>query len=322
MHPIFKRKTCLMAPFIACLFLALPVSARSPLFRYHFADAQEGLSCLLSHEAYFGAFNQNDLDFRLQKKGSTLEEWKEFAAGQLLDFTEEEKTLIREGMEKIEDIIAREGYHLPELGEITFIMTTMQEEEDAGAYTHGMEIYLCEEITYMLRSEDKILQVEGLLTLAHELFHCLTRFDPAFRASMYSIIGFTIQEEDFDFPPEILERMISNPDVEHRNSYASFTIDGKATPCTVIFYVENDFEEGDDFFITGRTGLVPIDDLSRLIDSSEVPDFWTVFGSNTVYVIDPEEAIADNFSLALIDDPDRIYPSPEIIEEIQAMLKQ
>ena len=63
--------------------------------------------------------------------------------------------------------------------------------------------------------------------MIHELFHCLTRSHPDFRAKMYAILGFTVVGEDYDFPPEIRERIISNPDVEHHNSHAAFDIGGE-----------------------------------------------------------------------------------------------
>ena len=69
------------------------------------------------------------------------------------------------------------------------------------------------------------------------------------------------------------------------------------------------------------TGLVPVDDLSVLYTADDAANFWDVFGRNTDYVIDPEEALADNFSFTLIRNPEAAYPNPEILEAIGALLK-
>ena len=56
----------------------------------------------------------------------------------------------------------------------------------------------------------------------------------------------------------------------------------------------------------------------------QAANFDEVFGTNTGYVIDPEECLADNFSYAVIygeQGPDgNGYPNPEIIEAITAYL--
>lgn len=50
-------------------------------------------------------------------------------------------------------------------------------------------------------------------------------------------------------------------------------------------------------------------------------NFWDVFGENSVYVITTEEAIADNFTYAVIYGMDgRKYKNSEIIQDILNVL--
>ena len=49
-----------------------------------------GQELLLSNEEYYNGFSRNDLDFKLQKKGATMEEYKAFAVEQAEDFAQEE----------------------------------------------------------------------------------------------------------------------------------------------------------------------------------------------------------------------------------------
>ena len=133
----------------------------------------------------------------------------------------------------------------------------------------------------------------------------------------------TVVDEEYQFPDEIRNVIISNPDVEHHNSCASFDINGKATDCAVVFLPEKPFEQpGDSFFDGMKTGLVPVDTLSTLYTAEDAANFWDVFGRNTEYVIDPEETMADNFSYTIVRGTDAsLYETPRIIQEIDSLLK-
>ena len=287
-------------------------------FAYRFADIEEGAYLILGNEEYLQGFNQCDLDYRLQKKGATREEWEELAVRQVEEFSDDEVQTLDAAMAELEGLIVERGITLPESEEIVFVKTTMREEGGASAYTHGTQIYLRASVLSLLTADDEKFHKDGVSILAHELFHCLTRSNPDFRTQMYKIISFDVQEDDYAFGPNVTERIISNPDVEHHNSSALFTIGGEQKRCAVVFYAKKFFEtKGDSFFDNGGTGLVPVDDLNTLYDSEEASDFWEVFGRNTEYVIDPEETMADNFSFAVTYGRDGMaYETPQIIDAI------
>ena len=292
-------------------------------FDYRFADAEEAAELLLSNRDYYDNLSQNDLNFRMQKLDASLPELEAFTAQQTLDWTDEEKAAIDNAMNFIEKTCEERGYTLPLTEGIVFAKTTMHEECDAAAYTHGTQIYLWEHLLAIGLSEKPAAQTYFQEVMVHELFHCLTRNHPDFRKSMYGILGFTVVEEDYAFAPEIKEIIISNPDVERHNSYASFDINGEMKDCTVIFTTSKPFEQpGDSFFDGMVTGLVPVDDLSVMYTSEDAANFWDVFGKNTGYVIDPEETMADNFSYTIVHGLDREYETPEIIQSIDEFLKQ
>lgn len=293
---------------------------------YEFADREEGIALLKSNTEYYENFSQNDLNYRLQKEGGTLEEWLDFAEKQVVEFSDEEKEGIDRAMEDIEGILAENGYTLPELEEVKLVKTTMAEECDAGAYTHGTQIYIGETLLEGAVSEDESFFQYFTWVMCHELFHCMTRSDAQFREDMYGIIGFTVQEEDFEISDTVLDVLISNPDVEHRNSYATFTINGEKKDCFTVMIAEPFAEGRTSFFDTMNTGLVPIDDLDTLYTKEDASDFWEVFGENTDYVIDPEECLADNFANALVygktAPSGEAFKNPEIIDAILAYMKE
>ncbi len=293
---------------------------------YRIADKTEGTELLMSNDAYHDGMTQNDLDFRMQARGSSLEDYMAFAKEQVLDFTDEQKTIIHKHMERISKVVAERGYKIPELEQIVFINTTMLEEGGPTAYTHGTQIYFNGNVLTKYDRKDRGDEYLDFV-FAHELFHCLTRCSREFRSEMYSIIHFTTQDEDYELPPSVKEYFISNPDVEHHNSCAAFLIDGRSVDCFTAFVTTRHFEKaGDEFFDVGTTALVPVDGTDIYYTPEQAENFDEVFGKNTDYVIDPEECMADNFGFLLaygMNGRDGSgYPDPEIIRSVEDILKK
>ena len=125
-------------------------------------------------------------------------------------------------------------------------------------------------------------------------------------------------------PEELRNQIIANPDVEHHNSYATFTINGEKKDCYLVFLTDNVFEKpGDTFFDGMYSGVVPLDG-SAVYRVEEVEDFWDIVGRNTDYVEDPEELMATNVAYALmnLDNGYEGFGSPEILQGIIDYLKK
>lgn len=287
-------------------------------FAYRYASQEEGVSLLLGNDEYYNGLSQNELDYKMQKKDATLEEYKEYASGQVLEFSDEDKQAIDKGMEEVERIIRENDYDIPDIDEIVFVKTTQDEENGSTAYTHGTQIYFGDKMIEYLTSDEEETANLSICILWHEIFHCLTRCTPEFRAEMYELIHFTVQEENFEIPPSVYEYFISNPDVENHNSYATFIIDGEPVDCFTAWMSAKHFEkEGDSFFDYKVTALVPIDGSDTYYVEDDAENFYEIFGRNTDYVMDPEECMADNFSYAMTYGKDgREYENPEIIDGI------
>ncbi len=111
----------------------------------------------------------------------------------------------------------------------------------------------------------------------------------------------------------------------HSNSYATFRINGEEIDCFTDLVTLKHFEqEGDNLFDVSSTALVPIDGSDLYYAPEDAENFDQIFGTNTDYVVDPEECMADNFCFALCYGLDGLdgsgYPNPEIIEAILAWL--
>ena len=278
-----------------------PPEEKTGQLKYRFASKEEGVELLMSNTEYYAGFSQNDLDYKCQRKGATMEEYLAFAKEQVRDFTEGDIELVGRYMAKMEQTLADKGYVLPPHEEIVFVKTTMKEESGAGGYTHGGQIYACDWILQAgVDGEEYILNYLDYF-FWHELFHCLTRANPDFRAAMYEIIHFTVTDTDFPLPPSAFENHISNPDVEHHNSYASFKINGEMIDCFVDLITTKHFENvGDSFFNCMTAGIIPIDGSDVYYLPEQAENFYDIFGRNTGYTVDPEECMADNFAYALM----------------------
>ena len=293
-----------------------------------FASKEEGTELLMANVEYHAGFSQNDIEFRLQTVGADMEEYLAFAREQVRDFTEEEKELLLGFFDAMEQTLTENGYTLPPMDEILFIKTTMAEEAGAGGYTHGTQIYLADFILESAATENEYQwwYKDYLYSVCwHELFHCLTRMHKDFQREMYALIHFTLQEEDFPIPPSVQEYHISNPDVEHHNSYATFLVNGEEVRCFTDLVTTKHFDTpGECFFDCCTTALIPVSGEDVYYTPEQTENFDAVFGTNTGYVIDPEECMADNFALALrfgMQGADGTgYPNPEIIEGILAYL--
>ena len=312
--------------------------AAGTTINYRLATASETRQLMQSNTDYYGKMNQMDIDWRVRKDGGTLDELKAMAQQQARDWTDAERDFMATVIGMITDSLNSIGCQLPVPSEVIFAKTTQQEEGGAGGYTikniiflGEMSVQACMPDTARTAQENQLLQRWFAELVAHELFHCVTRHSPVFRQKMYAQIGFTVMDHDITFPEAISKRMIINPDVEHIDNYATFTINGEKRRCELIVLYEKSWaeasaEKGNQivFFSFLKPVLVPLDDMTKVYDITEVSDFWDAVGLNTKYVIAPEECMADNFSYAVIRgmNPATPYQSPQLIRNIITALKQ
>ena len=310
--------------------------AQTQQIRFHCASKAEGQQLMDSRTEYYGSLNQNDLEWRMRKTNATLEEFKQYAREQVLDFTQEEKDLMKRSVDFVEERLQKIGCRLPfPTKDIVIVKTTMDEESGAGGYTNGTVIYLGRgEFEYFMRNTSdeevkRMLFLRMTKLVIHEMFHCLTRNNADFRRSMYSLIGFTILDHDINFPTEVKKWILTNPDVEHLDNYIEVTIDGEQRPCELIVKYTKTWEEAAaqneyaSFFNHNECVLVPLDDLDKAYPMRNLKEFWDKVGRNTSYVFAPEECLADNFAYAVLSygEDNYRFRTPELIENIISLLQ-
>lgn len=310
----------LLRAVLACAE-ALPAEVpQTTALTAHFATIEEGQQLMRDRTLFHAQIADGTLAFFLQKKGGTLEEYIAYSEQQVMAFTPQEEQRVNDTLAWLQDQLEKHGLQLPDPGEITFVKTTCEEALGSAGYTSGGAIFLgWFTYTPQYYSDDMFHEL-----VVHELSHCLSRQYPEYQQALYSLIHFTVLDEDIDVPQEIRDQIIANPDVEHHNSCATFTIGGEQKDCYLVFLTDSVFEKpGDNFFSGMYSGVVPLDG-SRIYRVEEVDDFWDVVGRNTDYVEDPEELMATSLAYAIthLDDGYDGFANPEILEGIVEYLKK
>lgn len=324
------KKVLLMALIvilIAFLFNLIITEIQARKISHRFASAKEGAEIMLANNEYYNNYTQNDIDFRMQKNGATLDELLEESKKSVQNFNVFEKLYIDRCFAKMQRTIKRNGYVFPKVDEIVLIKADMTLESGNSGYTHGTEIYLDGTIVSLYTFLHAISGDYFETLLWHEMFHCLTRCNADFRAQMYSLIGFTVVDSEYEFPPCVKDSYLSNPDVEHHNSYATFSIDGQDVDCFTVWTTTMDYAEAQSGFSKcSAVVLVPIDGTDIYYTPEQASNFYEVFGRNTDYVNDPEECMADNFKYAMLyglkGEKGQGYPNPKIIQGVIDYLRQ
>lgn len=308
------------------------MNSLSNKLNFHFASKAEGQLLKMGDTIYYNRLSQADIDWRMRKENATIEELMEYGREQILDFTYEEQIAVSKAMAVIEDSLTAIACNLPIPEDIVFIKTTMKDEGSANAYTIKNQIFLSSKFIVTDTDENPEAHNRMLKTLAHELFHCISRNSPSFRQQMYSLIGFTVMDKEIDFPESVRACIMANPDVDKFDNFGTFVIDGKKRRCALVTLYKSTWAEAyskqgenADFIRNIDIVIIPLDNLNSCYSITQ-SDIWDQIGSqmgqNTFYVLSPEESMADNFSFAVVPSmPRDKYTSPKLIQHIIEKLK-
>lgn len=292
----------------------------SDTINFRLATLEEAKQLMGAEDSYIRNRSQFDIASRLQNPQGTAEELNAYAMQELREWNDEEKKVIQAITENLNDSIRKYQYHLPLPKEIMLVKSTLKDEGGAGGYTRSNWIALTDVlISHMNKDGQKHL-------LLHELFHILTRNSLDFKKEMYQTIGFTVLDEELEYPKDLWDVRISNPDVGRYDSYATFMVDGKPQKCAMFLYANRPYTTGS-FFQYMHIGFIPYDDDMKPIQKDgktviysieQISDFDEKVGRNTRYIINPEEILADNFVIAFSNQANT--PTPELTEKIRNIL--
>ena len=290
-----------------------------------FATVENGKKILGKKDDFVARMSPFDRAARMKTdKAVSEKEYLSFVNRNILPWDKDEVAKLETTLKSINRKLAELSLTFP--GNIYIIKTTGKEEGGA-AYTRSNAIVLPKSI---LTSTGAGLQK----TIAHELFHILSRNNPKLRESLYAVIGFKPCNE-IEFPAKLKSRKITNPDAPRNNHYIRVTLNDKKVSAVPILFSRTpkyDVQSGGEFFNYLRFKLLIVErDINRkkykavyngsnpvLTDIRNVSGFFEQVGRNTNYIIHPEEILADNFALLVLGKQN--VASPQIINNLKIVL--
>lgn len=315
---------------IIVLFILLPRLSHAELrvggkTRLKFASAEEGRRILMTRDDFIKRLSPFDRFARMKTDRTVTEaEFLDFIGSSALAWDEAGMKEITDALLSVKPRIERLSLPLPE----TIYMARTSGEEDGGPpYTRGDAIVI--PAPWLAANKNMIPRM-----LCHEIFHILTRRSPGLRERLYEIIGF-IKVGEIELPAALADRKITNPDALKNDHAIRVRVSGEevwAVPVLIAGAEKYDFRRGGTLFDYITFRLLPVQsggdtpsarpahdgESPRLLDIREVSGYIEKVGRNTRYLIHPEEILAENFVLLLMEE--RNVPSPEIIRKMREAL--
>ena len=316
-----------LVALVGICLLPCDVSADVPLGNstVHFASQSEGRQTLTAKDDFIQRLSPFDRSARMKTDKTVSEgELLEFIRTNVLDWTKDEMQTVQTAIEAIQPPLRDLRLSLPPI--VQLIKTTGAEEGNA-AYTRATAIVIP-------KSDASKGQKDLQRLICHELFHILSRQNADLREKLYGIIGFTKCNE-IKLPPELDRRKITNPDAPRNDHFIRLQIDGHeslAVPILLSSVETYDVKRGGEFFAylqfqflvvekdgsSGNLKAVSAGSSPKVAGMERVSGFMEQVGRNTDYIIHPEEILADNFALLVLDEHN--VASPEILRKMREVL--
>lgn len=295
-------------------------------FEASIASVDEGKEVLMTRDEFIERLSPFDRAARLKVERTVDEpEYLEFVGANVVAWEAEEKRRVRDLVAEIRDSLL--AFDLP-LPPMVLMIKTTGREEGAAAYTRGSAIVLPESD---LEAPAERIQRK----ICHELFHILSRHNPALRERLYGAIGFEKCDE-LELPAPLNARRITNPDAPRNDHCIRVEVDGTRHWAIPVLYSRTetyDADRGGEFFdylefqlllvdrAEGSSAVAPLrrDNGPWLVGVQDVRGFFEQVGRNTGYIIHPEEILADNFAMIMMGDTDA--PSPEVLQRVESILR-
>ncbi len=290
--------------------------------KFVFATIEEAQKILTTKDEYIKSQNAYDRRLRLNKEEPVSEkEYLDFLSEQALDWTEREQNKIRTIIQNVSNRLENFDLNLPPM---VFFIKTTGKEEGGAAYCRGNAIVLPQNLLSQRN--------QGMETLiVHELFHIYTKNNLDMRAKLYNIINFK-KCGKAELPQRLLDIEVANPDVPPERYYIELQYEGNNIDVVPIITVPN-FNPANNlpFFILLKLQLVEVEKINDefkykrdesgqpvVYDQKQIPDYAKKVGENTSYLIHPEEILADNFAIMVLEK--QPVKSQWVIDKMKSLL--
>ncbi|CAM2724530.1 unnamed protein product [Rotaria socialis] len=289
-------------------------------------SGQQAIDALQKVDDYIANLSQFDLESRLNLPLSTIQDYIKFIGEQILTWDEESSQAMTSCIE--------------------FINTTCQEKLNLLTYPPQIYVVLTngkgESNAAYCRNENVIVMPIGIIRgglirkiFVHELFHIWSKWHSNLitRNELYASIGYhkIPGEKSIEFPVSLEKIKISNPDAPLVLKYyielkKLRDRTEKIYKCTPILLASRNFDPqfSTNFFDYLKATTLILDDNTyepleplQYLAYEEAENFFHQIGQNTYYIIHPEEILADNFALWMMNKtPSKRVTSPNVLSRM------
>lgn len=305
-----------------------------------FLDSIRAAAAILDDDMEHFFIHVTKLDMALQmqqnyageiSRDSVLRDYHRFLEQDVMDFNENEKLVLTNVMTSIQQLCMQISLNIfPK--EIELIKTK-------GRH-YGNSVYFTRENRIIIPANELVSPDTAALreVLTHEVFHIYSRLHPAKRAALYELIGFRELEDVLILPNAIQSRLLLNPDGVDFSYAMQLAIANGDTIQVVPIITANapayipgreSYFEYIDFnlypIVQQTNGFqVVVNNLGHSpIAVNEQPDFFRQIGDNTLYIIHPDEILADNFKfLVLAQTGESMYSLARFSQKGQQLLRE
>ncbi len=250
-----------------------------------------------------------------QEKSILRSKFKQRLQASTRGFKITEKTVLDSVFKEINRLAT--GVNLPSIAPIELIKIGDYTVSEGAFYTRQHQIII-PEAAFRNMTFDQFLAV-----MFHELFHILSRNHPNFKTRCYKLIGFNRIEGPLFFPKNLKDRLLLNPDGLASNYL--ITLDngnGKTIDCIPLLTSKSSNYKAQmpDFFSYMEFDLYPVKksedgyyiytsnlENGPTIQVDAYQDFFDQIKDNTTYTIHPDEVLADNFTIAMLENENPIF---------------
>lgn len=257
---------------------------------------------------------------------ASLEDFARWQADNVLPWTPEARARWQRALAQLAPRL--DTLHLP-LPPLLLLVRSTGRESAQTPHTRANAIVLPEQADLQGFSDSELL--------AHELFHVLSRAQPALATRLYALVGFEPVGE-LRWPAAWGELRIADADAPHLRHAMKLHLAGAGggerwvMPVVVAARTQADRAKGEtlDHLMDTRLLLVEPGAAGEATQAvlqhgqpqwltlQQAPEFLQRLGGNTDYVLHPEETMADNFMLWVSG---RTVPNPALLRQVEQVLR-
>ena len=287
---------------------------------------------------FFERINSNEISLQMKQNMlssesdlSLINQYKEFLRSDVRSFSSSDIDYLNETFNDLYQNAELNAISLPD--SILLIKVAGNHYGNSVYYTRENCIIIPENV---LNDKDSSA-FSGVML--HEIFHIFSRYNPGIQEELYEVIGFSAVQ-DIQIPKALDDRLIYNPDGLDMNWMITLQSEGEPIQvCPIILSRKKPKYKMGLFpnFEFKLYGLQRLDDGSYLVDCNKAGDslldqqkmmgaYFNVIGTNTGYIIHPDEILADHFMMLMRGDTVNLNQLPfegnnlELLQQIKDIL--